>query len=112
MSFQVGTSCYSDSVTAARAAISAENGRQVVIDKTAYVYQIDGIYPGQTDQTASISATYKPLTAGTSIDASFTFRAEPCGLLETVDGVLIAWAIAAAWIAVYSISFLQKGIHE
>ena len=112
MSYQVGTSCNLDAASAARAAITAENGRQFVIGTKTYVYQIDGIYAGGSAEYAWIDASYYPKPTGTKINASYSFKAEPCGLLDTVDGVVIAWAIAAAWIAVYSIAFLRKGIHE
>lgn len=105
-SFQVDGVCYSSALLSVQAMAAREIGSIRQIGTAQYVVD-------STAQTAD-SITYIFRNVGST--ASFTSVAnvtpQPCGLLDTADGLLIAWGIATAWLITHGILFLRRGLHE
>jgi hypothetical protein len=105
-SFQVGPTCYGSELDAARAAASAQAGLVVQLGGSAYVLDVQGVAPG------SITYALNPVGPGSAIVQTVPYTAQPCGLLDTVDGIMLGWAVAAVWLVTASITHLRKAVHE
>lgn len=105
-SFQSGPFCYSSEVAAASASASAEIGSIVQAGAVSYVVDVVGV-------TAS-SITYKLQDVNSSafIVKESAYTPVPCGLLDTADGLIIGWGIAAVWLFTAGVLFLRRGLHE
>lgn len=108
--YQIRDVCYQDAASAAWAAVGPNNGQQVVIGSISYTYKIKSVTA--SGDTANVVAQYVRNGSFGTINANYSFNPPPCGLLDTVDGLFIAWGIAAAWICVGAVAFLKRGIHE
>jgi len=105
-SYQVGDICFSSSLAAAQAMAAREVGKIVQIGNASYV--VDS--PAQTGN--SITYVFSNVSGLSSFTTIQTVSPLPCGLLDTSDGLIIAWGIAIAWIVTAGVLFLRKGIHE
>jgi len=105
-SFQVDGVCYSSALSAVQAMAAAEVGGMRQIGTATYVVD-------STAQTAS-SITYvlRDVSSTAVITTTETVTPLPCGLLDTSDGLVIAWGIATAWLITHGILFLRRGLHE
>lgn len=78
----------------------------VQVGTAAYVVDVVSV--------AENSITYQFHDIGST--ASFTkvspFTPQPCGLLDTADGLAISWGIATAWLVTYGVLILKRGLHE
>jgi hypothetical protein len=106
MSYQFEATCYPTAVDAARAASASQIGKVVQVGASTYVIDVIGV------AESSITYQLNDILTPATITKIAPFSAQPCGLLDTSDGLLIAWGVAAAWLAVYAIIFLSRGIHE
>jgi len=106
VSYQVGSVCYSTPLAAVQAMAAKEVGSVVQIGTATYVVN-------STGQTAS-SITYvlQNVSSAAVVTTTETVTPLPCGLLDTADGLLISWGIAACWLAVAGILFIRRGLHE
>lgn len=104
--FQVGVSCYPDAISAVRAMAAQEVGsiRQIGSDQ----YVVDS-----TAQTAtSITYVFRNVASTAVVTSVETVVPLPCGLLDWQDGLVLGWAIAAAWIATAVVLHIRKAVHE
>jgi hypothetical protein len=66
-----------------------------------------------TGQTAStVTYVLRNVSNTAVITTTETVSPLPCGLLDTADGLIIAWGIATAWILTAAVLFLRRGMHE
>lgn len=106
MSYQVDGVCYSVPLSAISAIASKETGRIVNLGNSSYVVDVSAL----TD--SSITYLLTDLTTSSTITKTVSITLQPCGLLDTSDGLIIGWGIAAAWLVTYGIMFLKRGLHE
>ena len=106
MSYQYNNNCYSDSLSVAKAIASDQVGRIVVIGTTSYSVDVTSVIPN------SISYKLQDLNSTAFITKTVSIAPQDCGLLDTADGLIIGWGIAAAWLVTYGLLFLKKGVHE
>ncbi len=105
-SFQVGDSCYSSALSAVQAMAAREVGGMRQIGTATYVVD-------STAQTVnSITYVLRNVSSNAVVTTTETVAPLPCGLLDTTDGLLIAWGIATAWLITHGILFLRRGLHE
>lgn len=100
MSYQYGGSCYQTSLEA-NSAIAFDKSGQVT---GAYVTGVGSVtdssfevvqYGGNGQRVASVVVPSVPPV---------------CGLLDTSDGVALAWMVGGVWIAVFTVRWLAKQI--
>lgn len=112
-SFQVDGVCYSSALLAVKAMAAKEVGSILRVGTSQYVVD-------SPSQTAS-SVTYVLTNVSPSTTVSADPRAitsvqsvtpQPCGLLDTADGLVISWGIATAWLITAGVLFLRRGINE
>lgn len=105
-SYQVDQSCYSTALAAVQAMAAREVGKVVQIGTVTYVTDVTA--------TSATSITYKLTNVSSTafITKVATVAPQPCGLLDTADGLIVAWGIATAWLVTYGLLFLRKGVHE
>lgn len=103
--FQVGSACYQTALAANQVIASAQNGVVTTIGTKTYVVTPTTI----TD--SAITYVYRHST-GTG-DLTQTFQSIPaqCALLTAPDAMKIAWLIAAAWIAIYAVTYIIRIIN-
>lgn len=106
MSFQVGPACYGTAAQAAVAAASSQVGAVVAHGSAAYVVDVSAV------DGASITYALYPVAGGAPITVQAPFSAQPCGLLGVEDGLAIGWGIAAAWLVVFALLFLTRGLRD
>lgn len=106
MSYQYGSNCYGTSLGAAQAASAAQIGAIVPIGTSAYSVDVVAV------SGTSITYSLQNLETTSTIVKEVPFTALPCGLLDTSDGLLIAWGIATAWLVTAGVLFLRRGLHE
>jgi hypothetical protein len=106
MAYQVGPSCYGDAIAAVHAIASSQVGTVVVHGGSAYVADATAV------TATSISYTLQPIAGGASISYVASVSPQPCGLLDWQDGLMLGWAVAAAWIAVAAVMLIRRGVHE
>jgi len=105
-SFQVGGVCYSSPLAAVQAMAAGQVGSIRQLGSSAYV--VDST--AQTD--SSITYVLRELGGPGLVTSTQTVNPLPCGLLDTADGLIIAWGIATAWLVTHGILFLRRGLHE
>lgn len=112
-SFQVDGVCYSSALLSVQAMAAKEVGSIRQIGTSQYI--VDST--AQTDN--SITYIFRNVNKSPTIqtDSQFITSTEsvtpqPCGLLDTADGLIIAWGIATAWLVTYGILFLRRGLQE
>lgn len=105
-SFQVDGVCYSSSLAAVQAMAASEVGSIRQLGSAVYVVD-------STAQTSS-SITYvlRELGGVGLITSTQNVNPQPCGLLDTADGLILAWGIATAWLITHGVLFLRRGLHE
>jgi hypothetical protein len=105
-SFQVDQSCYGSALSAVNAMAAREVGRLSVIGNSTYVTDVSA--------TSDTSITYRltDISTGSALVSVATVSPFPCELLDTGDGLIIAWGIATAWIVTAAVLFLRRGVHE
>ncbi len=106
MSFQVGASCYGSELAAAQAAASSQVGAVLQLGGVGYVVDVVGV------TASSISYRLTDLSSTASFTKVAPFTPVPCGLLDTADGLVIAWGIATCWLVTAGVLFLRRGLHE
>lgn len=106
MSFQVGDACYSDQLAAVQAMAASQIGRITQVGTASYVVDVSA------STATSITYLLRDVNSTATITKVATVTPLPCGLLDTADGLIISWGIAAAWLAAYGLMFLRKGLHE
>ena len=106
MSFQVGDACYSTQLAAVQAMAADQVGRITQVGTASYVVDVSA--------TTATSITYllRNVASSATVTKVATVTPQTCGLLDTSDGLVISWGIAAAWLAAYGLMFLRKGVHE
>ena len=106
MSYQVGSTCYASAVDALSAVASSQVGGVVVHGGSAFVVGVDAI--------SSTSITYRlsPIAGGQPIQNVVQFTPQPCGLLQWSDGLVLGWAVAAAWILTAAVLHLRTAVHQ
>jgi len=105
-SFQVDGVCYSSALAAVQAMAAREVGSLHQLGGSLVV--VDS--PTQTD--SSITYSFRDASTGATFSSVQPVTLPPCGLLDTADGLIIAWGIATAWIVTAGILFLRRGLHE
>ena len=103
-SFQVDGNCYSD-IAAVQAMAAREVGRVVVLGTQTYVIDVDAV------SATTITYRLTDLASTSSISKVVNVTPQPCGLLDTSDGLIIGWSIAAAWLATAAVLFIRRGVH-
>lgn len=103
-SLQVDGNCYSE-LAAVQAMAAREVGRLVVIGAKTYVVDVGAVTP------TTITYNFADTTSTATFSKLVTVTPQPCGLLDTVDGLVIGWAIAAAWLATAAVLFIRRGVH-
>lgn len=106
MGYQVGTACYGDAASAVSAIASGQVGALVQHGGAAYVVDATAV------TGSSITYSLNPVDSGTALVVVAPVTAQPCGLLEWQDGLVIGWAVAGAWLATAAVLFLKRAAHE
>jgi hypothetical protein len=104
-SYQVDGECYPNATAASAAAAAREIGKVVQIGTASYVVDVS------STSATSITYTLRNVSNSTSVTKVAQFTPVTCGLIDTTDSIVIAWGIAAAWIAAYTLKFISNGIH-
>lgn len=105
-SFQVGDVCYPSAVEAVQAMASSEVGSIRQLGNSQYVVD-------STAQTgSSITYVFRDVATSATITSTQQVTPQPCGLLDTSDGLVISWGIAAAWLFAAGVLVLRRGLHE
>ncbi len=106
MAYQVGSTCYGSAQDALSAVASSQVGGVVNHGGVVYVVGVDAI--------ASSSITYRltPIAGGASIQNVVQLMPQPCGLLQWSDGLVLGWAVAAAWILTAAVLHLRTAVHQ
>lgn len=105
-SFQFGAACYPTALAAARAASAQEIGKVISVGSAAYVVDVQAV------TASSITYRLQNVSNTSVITKVAAYTAQPCGLLDTADGLVIAWGIATAWLVTYAIKFIRNGLHH
>lgn len=103
--FQVDGSCYNGAVNAVQAMAAREVGKVVSIGAKTYVVDVTAV------TGSSITYKFNDVSSTAFVSKVATVSPLACGLLETADGLVIAWGIATAWLVTAGILFLRRGIH-
>jgi len=103
-SLQVDGVCYSETA-AVQAMAAREVGRIVTIGAKTYVVDVGALTP------SSITYTFSDLTTSTIFTKVVNVTPQPCGLLDTSDGLIIGWLIAVAWLSTAAVLHLRRGVH-
>lgn len=106
MAFQVRDTCYSTAQQAAEVTASGVVGSVVVIGSKAYTVSTTSI------SGSVINYRFAEVGGGGIFTQAAAYVPQPCALLETADGLVIGWGIAAAWLATAAVLFLRRGLHE
>jgi hypothetical protein len=104
-SYQVGRECYSSPLAAAQAAAAGSIGSLLQVGTASYVVDVSAV------TASSITYRLQNVSSTASITKVASFTPLPCGLLDTSDGLVIAWGIAAAWLAVAGVLFIRRGLN-
>lgn len=107
MGYQVGATCYPTEGAAAQASVSAAVGSVVPHGSGSAV--IGAAVSG--DVSPVISYTFTPTDGGAAVTVSVPYTAQPCGLMDTADGLAMGWAVAGVWLATAGVLFLRRGVH-
>jgi len=106
-SYQVGANCYSSTLAAAQASASSQVGAVVQLGtKSLYVVDVQAV------SATSITYSLNALDNTASIVKTVPYTAQPCGLLDTADGLLLGWGVAIVWLITAAILVMRRGIHE
>jgi hypothetical protein len=105
-SFQFGESCYSTALSAAQASAASQIGSIVQVGNASYVVDVT------TVTESAITYKLQNVSSTAIVTKTATYTPLPCGLLDTSDGLLIAWGIATAWLVTAGLLFLRRGLHE
>lgn len=105
-SYQVGASCFSTALSAAQAAAASQIGSVVSIGSATYVIDVTAV------TGASITYKLQNVASTASVTKVAAFTPLPCGLVDTSDGLVIAWGVATAWLLTAAVMHLRRGIHE
>jgi hypothetical protein len=106
MSYQFESNCYSDALSAVQAVASSRIGQLVQIGTTVYSVDVTSF------NSSSISYKLQDLNSSAFITKTVLVTPQSCGLLDTSDGLIIGWGIAAAWLLTYAVLFIRRGVHE
>lgn len=104
--FQVGDLCYSSSLAAVQAMAAREGGKVVQLGAKTYVIDVTAV------TASSITFRFNDVASTAFITKVAVVSPEPCGLLDTADGLVIAWGIATAWLLTAGVLFLRRGLHS
>lgn len=105
-SFQVGGTCYGSAASAASAAASSQSGAVLPLGTSLVAVDVAAV------DAASITYHLRDLQTAALTVQTVPFTPQPCGLLDTSDGLVIGWGIATAWLVTYGLVMLKKGMHE
>lgn len=95
--WQVGSTCYGTKTQALQAMASEQSGAVVQQGGSAYVVTVTAVAED------GVQYSLQPLGGGTAVVSQVLQEPMPCNLLTMADGQLIAWSIAAGWLAIYGI---------
>lgn len=105
-SYQVGDTCYSTALAAVQAMAASEVGSIRQLGASAYVVD------SSVQTESSITYVMRDIASAGVITSTQAVTPVPCGLLDTADGLVIAWGIATAWLLTAAVLFLRRGIHQ
>ncbi len=105
-SYQVGSNYYSSTLAAAQASASSQAGAVVQLGANPYVVDVQAV------SATSITYSLNALDSTASIVKTVPYTAQPCGLLDTADGLLLGWGVAIVWLITAAILVMRRGIHE
>lgn len=105
-SYQFAGSCYATALSAARAAAASQIGSIVQVGAGSYVVDVQSV------SASSITYRLQNVASSATISKVAAFTPLPCGLLDTADGLVIAWGIAAAWLITAGVMHLRRGLSE
>lgn len=105
-SYQVDQSCYSSQLVAVQAMAAREIGKVTQVGTASYVVDVSA--------TSATSITYilRNVSSTATLTKVATVAPQPCGLLDTADGLIVGWGIAAVWLLTAGVMFLRRGVHE
>lgn len=103
-SYQFGDACYSTALSAAQAAAASQIGAVVQIGTASYVVDVVTVSP------SSITYKFQNVSSTAILIKSASFTPLSCGLLDTSDGLIVGWAIAAAWLVTAAVLHLRRGV--
>jgi hypothetical protein len=106
MSYQFEATCYPTALDAARAASASQIGKVVQVGSSTYVIDVVGV------ADSSITYQLNDISTPSTITKIAPFSAQPCGLLDTSDALVLGWGVAIAWLTTYAVMFLRRGLHE
>ncbi len=104
MSYQVDSACYSTAIAAAQVSAAKSQGSIVQAGGESYMVSVSAV------TSSSITYAFTPVASGSAFTVATAYSAQPCNMLGASDGMAMAWAIAAAWIGVYSIMFIARAL--
>lgn len=104
MAFQVGSICYASAEAAASASASTQIGQVITLGDDPYVVGVS------TVSSDSITYSLEPFISGPVLYRTVMYDAQPCQLIGMDDSLLLAWGIAAAWLAAYAVIYLKNAL--
>lgn len=119
MSYQSGSLCFATSAEAVAATLAGQIGSTVVFSsvemscnaKGKKCVPVTSTEPYLLSGTSSgnvITYNYTGFSSGNVVTNTVTLNPLPCTLLDTSDGLSIAWAVVACWVAAYAISLIRR----
>jgi len=113
-SFQVDGVCYSSALLSVKAMAAREIGSIRQIGTSQYIVDSSSQSDNSVTYVFRNVSVSSGLTTGDAqyITSTQSVTPQPCGLLDTADGLIIAWGIATAWLVTYGVLFLRRGLHE
>lgn len=105
MAYQVGPACYATAEAANSAIASTQAGTHLAAGGAAYVVGVTGVTP------SSITYSYAQL-GGATTEQTYASMPQPCGLLDYKDGLNLGWGVGLAYLSVYALLFMTRGLRH
>ena len=104
--WQVGATCYSTKTAALEASASSIIGSIVQHAGSAHIVTVSAVAEN------GVQYTLTPISGGAPFVQQVMQTPMPCNMLGLAEGQIIAWAIAAGWIAIYCVKMLLESRHH
>ena len=101
---QVENTCYPSELSANQAIAAGEIGKVVQIGTASYVVN------SSTQTATSITYVLQNVSSTATVTKTATITPIPCQALTAVDAGQMSWMVVAAWVGVYALLFITRGL--
>ena len=106
MSSQVGSACYPSALAANVAIASGQAGVNLAHGGSVVVVGVASV------TSTTITYQYTPVDGSASFSAVVGSVPMDCQMLDWSDGLSIGWQVGGAWLIVYALLFMTKGLRH